>query len=88
MKKTIIVAIVIVVMAFMLVGCGNKDLFDTVYTYDYALVSFPDGTHGKIDIKQWRDYEDGEQIQITAKNGDVYLFNSVNCVLVQDSWFD
>jgi major membrane immunogen (membrane-anchored lipoprotein) len=87
MKKTVILIIAILMMALTLVGCGNKDLFDTVRTYDYALVSFPDGTSEKIEIKQWRDYEDGEQIQIIAKDGNIYLVNSVNCVLV-NGYFD
>ena len=82
--KIVIVMIMAIVFAFTLTGCGNRDMFDTVYTYDYAIVNFPDGTSEKIEIKQWRDYEDGEQIQITAKNGNVYLINSVNCVLVQE----
>lgn len=82
MKKTVILIVIILIMSLVLVGCGNKDMFDTVRTYDYALVSFPDGTSEKIEIKQWRDYEDGEQIQIIAKDGNIYLVNSVNCVLV------
>lgn len=82
MKKTVILIVIILIMSLVLVGCGNKDMFDTVRTYDYALVSFPDGTSEKIEIKQWRDYEDGEQIQIIAKDGNIYLVNSVNCVLI------
>lgn len=81
--KVVIALIIVVAMGFALTGCGNKDMLDTVYTYNYALVKFPDGTSEKIDIKQWRDY-DGEQIQIRGKNGNTYLLNSVNCVLVQE----
>lgn len=85
MKRTIKVAVVLIMviaMVFALTGC-NKDMWDTVYTYDYALVNFPDGTSERIEIKQWRDY-DGEQIQITAKDGNIYLVNSVNCIMVQE----
>ena len=87
--KRIIAAIITLVMVlalmvFTLSACGNRDMFDTVYTYDYAIISFPDGTSEKIEIKQWRDYEDGEQVQITAEDGTVYLVNSVNCVLVRE----
>ena len=82
--KNIIAAIIMIVMVFTLTACGNMDMFDTVYTYDYAIISFPDGTSDKIEIKQWTDYEDGEQIQITAKDGTVYLVSSFNCVLVRE----
>lgn len=82
--KKIYAIILAAVMLVSLAACGNYDAFDTVYTYDYAIVSFPDGTTQTIELEQWTDYE-GEQIQITAKDGTVYLVNSVNCVLVKKS---
>ena len=82
--KKIIATIIVFVMLLALVGCGNKTLFDTQYTFEYAIVAFPDGSTKNIEIKQWKDYEDGEQIQIIAKDGTVYLVNSVNCVLVKE----
>ncbi|MBP3332542.1 MAG: hypothetical protein IKM18_01030 [Clostridia bacterium] len=82
--KKIYAIILAAVMLVSLSACGNYDAFDTVYTYDYAIVSFPDGTTQTIELEQWTDYE-GEQIQITAKDGTVYLVNSVNCVLVKKS---
>lgn len=80
--KKIFALILTVLMLTSLTACGNYDVFDTVYTYDYAIVTFPDGTTQTIELEQWTDYE-GEQIQITAKDGTVYLVNSVNCVLVK-----
>ena len=87
MKRIIglILAVVLVVSLLLtLASCGNKQIFDTTYKFDYALVQFPDGTCEKIEIKSWTDYEDGEQIQITSKDGKTYLVNSVNCVLVSE----
>ena len=81
--KKIIALILVAMMLFCLVSCGNYDTFDTVYTYNYAIVSFPDGEVRKIEIDKWSDYE-GEQIQIIAKDGTVYLVNSNNCILVKD----
>lgn len=81
MKKII----VILALTFLIVGlCScNKDMLDTVYTYDYAIVSFPDGTTKTIKLKQWSDY-DGEQLQIIAEDGTTYLVSNVNCVLVKE----
>lgn len=66
----------------LLSGCGNLDLFDTVFTYDTAVTKWPDGTMKTIKIHKWCDYE-GEQIQIIGKDGTVYLLSSVNTVLMR-----
>ena len=55
---------------------------DFNYGYDYAIINI-DGEYQKIEIDAWRDYEDGEQLQITAKDGTVYLTSSFNCTLVK-----
>ena len=38
----------------------------------------------EIEIEQWRDYEDGEQIQIKGKDGKTYLVSSFNTILIKD----
>lgn len=81
MKKIIAVFLLILVLV-SLNSCGNYDVFDSVYTYDYAIVSFPDGSAKTIEIKKWADY-DGEQLQIIAEDGTVYLVSSYNCILVK-----
>ena len=80
--KKLFALVLTALMLLSLTACGNYDVFDTVYTYDYAIVTFPDGSTQTIELAQWADYE-GEQIQLTAKDGTVYLVNSVNCVLVK-----
>lgn len=82
--KKIIAAAFIITALLALASCGNKAIFDTEYTFDYAMVSFPDGRTEKIEVDTWADYEDGDQIQIVAKDGSVYVFHSVNCVLVKE----
>ena len=78
MKKLLFVLSV----AALLVGCGNRDMFDTVWSYDTAVTRWPDGTIKTIKIKQWRGYE-GEQLQVIAKDGTVYLLSSFNTVLIR-----
>ena len=82
--KKIILAFVLICLLIALGGCGNKDFIDTVYTYDYAIISMPDGTSIHVDIKKWTDYADGDQIQIIAEDGTVYLVHATNCVLVRE----
>lgn len=68
----------------VLTGCGNKDLFDTNYTYNKAIINLQNGETIEVDIKQWTDYDDGEQIQVIAKDGTVYLTSSYNCTLIKE----
>ena len=72
------------VIIFGMGGCGNKDIWDTNYTYDRAIIGLPNGESIEVEIEQWRDYEDGEQIQIIAKDGTIYLVSSYNCTLIRD----
>lgn len=83
MKKKIAIGICAILIGVGLCSCGNKDMWDTNYTYNTAIVSWPDGTTKTIEIKQWKDY-DGEQIQIIAKDGEVYLVSSFNCILIKE----
>ena len=61
-------------------GCGNKDMFDTVYTYDYAIIKLPNGEVVEGKVETWCDYEDGEQLQVKI-NGVTYLTDSLNCTM-------
>lgn len=82
MKKMIAIVIVLISL-FALFSC-NQMIIDTTYKFDYAIVSFPDGTSKKIEIASWTDFEDGDQLQIKAKDGTVYLIHSEDCVLVRE----
>lgn len=84
MKKKVLVAILATTTILGLTGCGNKDLFDTNYTYDRAIIGLPNGESVEVEIKQWKDYEDGEQLQIISKDGTVYLTSTLNCTLIND----
>lgn len=85
MKKKIIALLLIATLSSTLfVGCGNQDLLDTNYTYDRAIMQLANGEIVDIEIKSWRDYDDGEQIQVIAKDGTVYLTSSFRCDLIKE----
>ena len=83
MKKKVLAVMLTSLMILGLTGCGTKDMFDTVYTFDRAIIELPNGevVEGRID--RWTDYEDGDQIQITI-DGTIYLVHSSKCVLIND----
>lgn len=84
MKKIIAIILSIILMLGLFTGCGyNRQIVDLNYEYDTAIIDMFDGTTKTIKIKKWRDYE-GEQIQITDENGDVWLVSSINCHLINE----
>lgn len=50
---------------------------------DYAILALPDGSivSGKID--SWKDYDDGDQIQVKI-DGTTYLVHSANIALIKE----
>ena len=83
MKKIIAIILSALMLVATLTGCGNKDMWDTNYTYDRAIISMPDGTILEGKVSNWADYEDGDQIQVTI-DGKVYLVHSSNIVLINE----
>ena len=81
MKKLITILILMCIL-LTFVGC-NYQMVDLNYSFDYAYISYGDGTVEKVEIASWRDYEDGDQIQVTSTDGTVYLVHSESCILVK-----
>ena len=83
MKKFIITASLLVMSIFTITSCSNKQLFDTVYSFDRAIISLPDGTkiEGKVD--GWTEYENSDAIQIKI-DGVYYYTHLQNVVLIAD----
>ena len=82
MKKFLALTIIALLLVATLSGC-NKQIFDTTYNFDKAIISLPNGeiVEGKID--SWKDYEDGDQIQVKI-DGVTYLVHSSNVVLIKE----
>lgn len=82
MKKAIkyILAIAMIFVTMLtLVGC-NKQVVDLKYNFNKAIIKLPDGTIVQGEVYSWRDYKDGDQIQVNIE-GVTYLVHSANCVL-------
>lgn len=81
MKKKIVALLLGLTLAIStLTGCGNKDVWDTVYTFDYAIIELPNGEIAEGKVQSWCDYE-GEQLQVKI-NGKTYLTSSAKCTLI------
>ena len=83
MKKFIAV-ILALIMSLSLVACGNKDMWDPVYTFDYAIIRIANGDVVEGEVVTWNDYE-GDSIQVTIKTDDgelTYLTHICNVTLI------
>lgn len=80
--KKIICLMLVLIMGLSMTGC-NMQVVDLTYSYNYAYISLPNGecVEGKVD--SWRDYEDGDQLQVVI-DGTAYLTDTTRCVLVQN----
>ena len=82
MKKFIIAAL-LAINIFAITSCGNRQLFDAVYTFDRAIISLPDGTKIEGKVEGWKEYDSSDSIQIKI-NGVYYYTHLQNVVLIAD----
>ena len=81
--KIFTLILVITIIVSLLVGCGNKTLIDTTYSFERAILILPNGEVIEGKVQAWKDYADGDQIQVKI-NGETYLVHSSNIVLISE----
>ena len=81
MKKILSFIFVIMLVLTLLTSCGNYQMFDTTYTFDYAIISLPNGDVVEGEVDSWLDYEGSDQIQVKI-DGVTYLVHSEDVVLI------
>ena len=82
MKKKAIAAIALIATVAGLTAC-NRTLVDTTYSYDRAIISLPNGEIVEGKVISWRDFEDGDQIQVEI-DSKIYLVHSSDIVLISE----
>ena len=65
------ILLVVAMMLIFLTGC-NRQVIDTTFSYDNAILALPDGSVISGKIESWKDYDDGDQIQVKI-DGTTYL---------------
>ena len=79
MKKVITILITLFTLA-ALCAC-NRQMIDLKYKFDRAIILLPNGETVEGTVESWRDFEDGDQLQITI-DGVTYLVHSTDAVLI------
>lgn len=82
MKRKICTSLIVIGLLFGLTAC-NRQLVDLTYAYDYAIIALPNGEVVEGTVHSWRDYEDGDQIQVRI-NDVTYLCHSSDVVLIDN----
>ena len=79
MKKFLAAIVALLLPLMYLTGC-NQQIFDFNYKFEKAYVKIGDQWKD-VEIKTWTDYEDGDQFQLTLKDGTVLIVHSTNLIL-------
>lgn len=83
MKKKLIATVLALGMVISMSGCGNRQMIGLTYNYKYAVISLPNGDIVEGAVESWRDYDDGDQLQVTV-DGVTYLLHAANVALMTE----
>lgn len=81
--KYICLVLVILMVAVAFVGCTNRSMFDTTWSFERATINLLNGEVIEGRVTSWRDFEDGDSIQLTI-DGKTYLTHISNVVLISE----
>ena len=78
-----IIIVIACLCVMMKVKFSNRQIVDTHYRFDRAVLNLPNGKVVEGPVDSWKDFEDGDQLQVTIQ-GVTYLVYSANCVLIDE----
>jgi hypothetical protein len=70
-------------MLVMFTGCGNHAVFDTVWTFERAIIFLSDGEKIEGAVTGWKDFKPSDMVQVTI-DGKTYLTHSANVILISE----
>lgn len=84
--KKILLVITLFIITVVLSSC-NYQMVDLTYNFDYAYIKLPTGDIIEGEVQSWRDYEDGDQLQVTI-NDVTYLTHASNVCLISHYYYE
>ena len=82
MKKKLTILLAGLGCLLMLSGC-NKQIIDVTFSFEQAIIELPNGEIIEGKVESWKDYEDGDQIQVKI-DGKTYLVHSSDIALISE----
>lgn len=61
----------------------NRQIIDTTYKFEWAMLKLPSGELVIGQVDAWKDFQDGDQIQVKI-NGITYLAHACNVTLMTE----
>lgn len=85
MKKRIamVLAVLAMLCCMLMFGGCNKQVIDVTFSFERAIIELPNGEIIEGKVSSWKDYDDGDQIQVKI-NGKTYLVHSSDIVLISE----
>lgn len=80
MKKIVFTFVLMTLITFT--GC-NKQIIDTTYSFDKAIIELPNGEIVEGKVESWKDYDDGDQLQVKI-DGKTYLVHAGDICLIKE----
>ena len=78
MKKLIFAALLAMTL---LTGC-NRQIIDTTWSFNYAIIDTNDGNHIEGVVQSWNDYENSDMMQIELEGGKTYFCHSSDVTMI------
>lgn len=72
-----------ILMYFILAACGNRQLIDTTYKFDRAIIKLPNGEVVEGKVQSWDDYDNSDTVQVKI-DGVTYYVHMLNAALIDD----
>lgn len=82
-KNILLILSAAMVSLSLLTGCGNRQMMDTTYRFQTAVIAMPDGTFVAGKVEGWKDYDDSGAIQVKIDGKTYYTFLG-NVVLINE----
>ncbi len=79
----ILVVLVAVFVIYWNTNIGNRQLMDTQYHFDRAIVRLPNGEVVEGKLSSWLDFDNSDVIQVKI-DGKTYLTSYTNVCLIDD----
>lgn len=82
LASKILIAGVITALILTLTSC-NRNVIDTTYKFDKAIIFLPDGGKIEGEVENWVDYEQSDMVQVKI-DGKTYLTHSSNVIFISE----